>query len=68
MILISIGANLPGRNGEPPLETCRLAVQRLVTIPDVCLRTLSSWYMTEPVPPSGQPPYVNAVVRLEVAA
>jgi 2-amino-4-hydroxy-6-hydroxymethyldihydropteridine diphosphokinase len=66
MILISIGGNLPGRNGETPLETCRWAAKRLVTIPDLCLGALSSWYITEPVPPSGQPSYVNAVARLEV--
>ncbi len=66
MILIGVGGNLPGPNGETPLETCRWAVKRLVTIPNLRLSALSSWYITEPMPPSGQPPYVNAVVRLEV--
>jgi 2-amino-4-hydroxy-6-hydroxymethyldihydropteridine diphosphokinase len=30
------------------------------------LRALSRWYLTEPIPPSGQPPYVNAVAALGV--
>jgi 2-amino-4-hydroxy-6-hydroxymethyldihydropteridine diphosphokinase len=68
MILISIGGNLPGRKGETPLETCRWAVKRLVTIPSLRMSGMSSWYMTEPMPPSGQPPYVNAVARLAVEA
>ncbi len=29
---------------------------------------LSRWYETEPVPPSGQPPYINGVARLEGTA
>jgi len=39
-----------------------------MAIPGLRLSALSSWYMTEPVPPSGQPWYVNAVARLEVEA
>lgn len=66
MILIGIGANLPGRDGAPPLTTCRWAAQRLDALPGLRLRALSPWYMSEPIPPSGQPPYVNAVARLGV--
>jgi 2-amino-4-hydroxy-6-hydroxymethyldihydropteridine diphosphokinase len=68
IILISIGGNLPGRNGGTPLETCRQAVERLAAIPNLRLSALSPWYITEPVPPSGQAWYVNAVARLEVEA
>lgn len=66
MILIGIGANLPNRDGAPPLATCRWAAQRLDALPGLRLRALSRWYMSEPMPPSGQPPYVNAVARLGV--
>jgi 2-amino-4-hydroxy-6-hydroxymethyldihydropteridine diphosphokinase len=34
----------------------------------VHLRGLSRWYNSEPLPPSGQPPYINAVAHLAVAA
>jgi 2-amino-4-hydroxy-6-hydroxymethyldihydropteridine diphosphokinase len=66
MILIAIGANLPGRDGASPLDTCRMAVTELDRLPGLRLRGLSRWYQTEPVPPSGQPPYVNAVAVLQV--
>src|SRR5579863_1233895 len=66
MILIGIGANLPDRDGAPPLATCQWAAQRLDALPGVRLRALSRWYKSEPMPPSGQPPYVNAIARLGV--
>src|SRR6185312_5259267 len=65
MILVAIGANLPGRDGEPPVVTCRRAVQAMRDIPDVRLSSVSRWYETAPVPPSAQPDYVNGVARLE---
>lgn len=36
--------------------------------PIIHLRGLSRLYESEPIPPSGQPPYVNAVAHLDVAA
>lgn len=66
-MLISIGSNLPGAGGASPLETCRRAVTRLDALPDLRLAALSRWYSTDPVPPSGQPAYVNAVAVLRVA-
>jgi 2-amino-4-hydroxy-6-hydroxymethyldihydropteridine diphosphokinase len=66
MILVGIGANLPGRHGVAPLETCQWAVRRLAALPGLRLDAVSQWYVTRPMPPSGQPPYVNAVVRLAV--
>jgi 2-amino-4-hydroxy-6-hydroxymethyldihydropteridine diphosphokinase len=70
MILIGIGGNLPGLDGAPPLATARWAAAQLHRLPGLQLRALSHWYLTEPVPPSGQPPYVNAVavLRAEPAA
>jgi 2-amino-4-hydroxy-6-hydroxymethyldihydropteridine diphosphokinase len=66
MILIAIGANLQAPDGRPPIETCRLAAAALDALPGLRLRGLSRWYLTAPVPPSGQPPYVNAVASLRV--
>ena len=66
MFLIGIGANLPGPDGAPPLATARWAAARLDALPGLRLRGLSRWYLTEPVPPSGQPPYVNAIAVLAV--
>ena len=70
MILISIGANLPGPDGSPPLETCRRAAAALDTLPKLRLRGLSRWFVTAPVlpertvPGTAQPAYVNAVAHL----
>jgi 2-amino-4-hydroxy-6-hydroxymethyldihydropteridine diphosphokinase len=37
---------------------------QLDRLPAIHLCGLSRWYQTEPLPPSGQPPYVNAVAHL----
>jgi 2-amino-4-hydroxy-6-hydroxymethyldihydropteridine diphosphokinase len=68
MILIAIGANLPGPAGEPPLAVCRAAAAALDALPGVRLRGLSRWYLTAPVPASDQPDYVNAVAHLQGTA
>ncbi len=65
MILVAVGANLPAGSGTTPLATCCQAVEALRAIPGLRVEAVSSWYETDPVPPSGQPPYVNGVVRLE---
>jgi 2-amino-4-hydroxy-6-hydroxymethyldihydropteridine diphosphokinase len=64
MIIIGVGANLPGPQGEAPLQTTRWAAAQLDRLPGLRLRALSHWYLSDPVPPSGQPPYVNAVALL----
>ena len=66
IVLIGIGANLPGPDGQPPLQTCRQAVARLQAFPDMRHGGHSRWFLSQPVPPSGQPPYVNAVLALLV--
>jgi 2-amino-4-hydroxy-6-hydroxymethyldihydropteridine diphosphokinase len=72
MILVSIGANLPGPDGALPLETCRRAAAALDALPGLRLRGLSRWFVTAPVLPAGtgsaasQPAYVNAVAHLMV--
>jgi 2-amino-4-hydroxy-6-hydroxymethyldihydropteridine diphosphokinase len=64
-IYTAIGANLPSVDGIPPLETCRRAALALQDIPGLHVTGLSRWYETAPMPPSGQPPYINGVARLE---
>ncbi len=66
MLLIGIGANLHAPDGASPLLACQRAATELDALPGLQLRALSRWYLTEPVPPSGQPPYVNGVAVLEV--
>ncbi len=61
MLLIGIGANLARPDGASPLDTARWAASRLDAVPGLRLRALSRWYVTEPVPRSSQPPYVNAI-------
>ena len=68
MIIISIGANLPGPQGEPPLQAARWAAAWLDTLPGLRLRALSRWYLSDPEPPSGQPAYVNAIAILAATA
>ncbi|KAA2214964.1 2-amino-4-hydroxy-6-hydroxymethyldihydropteridine diphosphokinase [Teichococcus oryzae] len=66
MILIALGANLPGPDGAAPLATCRAAAAALNNIAGLRLGALSGWWLTEPDPPgSGAPWYVNGVARCE---
>ena len=64
MILVAIGGNLPRPDDASPLETCHEAVRALAELPGYRLEEVSRWYETRPVPPSGQPNYINGVVRL----
>ena len=66
MALIGVGANIPGPDGLSPLETCRKAVAMLDLFPEMYLFGLSRWFVSAPVPPSGQPDYINAVAALRV--
>ncbi len=65
MILIAIGANLPDHAGAHPLATCRAAAEALRSLPGLRVTAISRWYASAPMPPSGQPDYVNGVARLE---
>lgn len=63
MILIALGANLPGRFGGPQ-AMLEAALQRLPgqgVFPLAC----SAWYETAPVPASAQPNYVNGVALVD---
>lgn len=59
--IIGVGANLPGADGTTPLQACRRA---LVAIAGQVgpLVAASSFYLSQPVPASAQPWFVNAVV------
>lgn len=59
MILIGLGANLDSRIG-PPRATCEAALAMLAVAGVAVLRR-SPWYRSAPVPPSGQPWFVNGV-------
>jgi len=67
MILIAIGANLPGPFQQTAEETCRLAAAAIKALPNLRFRALSGWYRTAPIPPSGQPDYCNGMIRMEGA-
>lgn len=65
MILIAIGANLPGSDGTSAIETCRAAAASLDRLPGLRLAALSRWFATAPVPPvPGSPDYVNGMALL----
>lgn len=62
MILVALGANLPGPAG-PPLAQCEAALARLAET-GVNVIARSRWYESAPVPASDQPRYVNGVVAV----
>lgn len=61
-VLIAIGANLPYA-GQAARDTCEHVVTALRDVPGLDIDAVSAWYESAPVPPSGQPPYINGVVR-----
>lgn len=67
MILIAIGANLPGPQGEPPPLTCQQAADEIRALPNLRFLALSAWYRTAAIPDSSQPDYCNGVIRMEGA-
>ncbi len=64
MILVAIGSNLPAGPAETPFETAAAGVDALGAA-GLDVVAASRWYLTEPQPPSGQPDFVNGVVRLD---
>ncbi len=65
MILVAVGANLPGAEGCTPYQSCLAAVEALRRLPGLTVTAVSRWYSSAPVPRSDQPDYVNGMVRLE---
>lgn len=64
MVFVGVGGNLPSPRYGPPMATCSAAVDALAAS-GVHVARRSRWYRTLAVPRSGQPPYVNGVIRVE---
>ena len=64
MILIGIGSNLAAPKFVSPQETATAALAQLPQL-GIAVRRRSRWYLSEPVPRSDQPWYVNAVAAVE---
>jgi 2-amino-4-hydroxy-6-hydroxymethyldihydropteridine diphosphokinase len=68
MILVGFGANLPGQGGAPLRATLAWALGRVNALPGLVFTAVSRLWDSAPVPPSGQPRYVNAVAAYAGAA
>ncbi len=66
MILIGLGANLPGKYGTPE-KTLQAALNAISDIKGVEIQDVSSIWHSAPVPVSDQPWYTNAVCSIETA-
>src|ERR1700681_2217431 len=64
MILVGIGSNLAAPRFGSPEDMASAAVAQLPGIGAAVLGR-SRWYLSEPVPPSDQPWYVNGVLLVE---
>ena len=62
---VAIGANLEAADGTPALATCMWAADALKSQTGARAACRSRWFSSAPVPPSGQPRFINGVVRLE---
>jgi 2-amino-4-hydroxy-6-hydroxymethyldihydropteridine diphosphokinase len=65
MILIAIGANLPGPDGATPHATCQAAAAAVGGIPGLRGLVVSPWYRSGAIPRTGDPDYCNGVIRLD---
>jgi 2-amino-4-hydroxy-6-hydroxymethyldihydropteridine diphosphokinase len=62
-ILIGLGANLGSRRWGSPQQTLS-AVLAALAATGVSVVARSGWYLSAPLPPSGQPWFVNAVASI----
>jgi 2-amino-4-hydroxy-6-hydroxymethyldihydropteridine diphosphokinase len=67
LILIGLGANLESEVWGPPRETLTAALAALATA-GVATLARSGWYRSAPLPPSGQPWFINAVASVAATA
>ena len=65
MILIAIGANLPGTAGESPVEICEAGAEAVRAIPGLSFVAQSPWYRTAAIPRAEDPDYCNGMLRME---
>ncbi|HVH77237.1 MAG TPA: 2-amino-4-hydroxy-6-hydroxymethyldihydropteridine diphosphokinase [Stellaceae bacterium] len=66
MILLGLGGNLATVDYGPPRQTLTAALAALAARP-IRVLARSRWYSSEPVPPSAQPWFVNAVAVVQTA-
>jgi 2-amino-4-hydroxy-6-hydroxymethyldihydropteridine diphosphokinase len=66
VILIGIGGNLTSAQFGPPRQALAAALAALET-EGIHIIARSAWYRTEPIPPSDQPWFTNAVASLATA-
>ena len=64
MILVAVGANIPGADGAAPRENCERALA-LLEADGMAIVARSRWYRSPPWPRSNQPDYVNGVAQIE---
>lgn len=64
MILVGLGANLPGRAGAPPAATVEAAIAALGRLPGLALAARSRLWGSAAWPDPSGPRYVNAVALL----
>ena len=64
MILVAVGANMPGSDGAEPKENCERALS-LLEANGMAIVSRSRWYRSSPWPRSEQPDYINGVARIE---
>jgi 2-amino-4-hydroxy-6-hydroxymethyldihydropteridine diphosphokinase len=64
MILIGLGSNLAAPGDASPQDTAAAGLAHLPTLGVLVVRH-SRWYASEPVPPSGQPWFVNGIAIVE---
>ena len=64
MILVAVGANIPGADGAEPKENCERALSFLEA-DGMSIVARSRWYCSPPWPSSDQPDYINGVIRIE---
>jgi 2-amino-4-hydroxy-6-hydroxymethyldihydropteridine diphosphokinase len=64
VILVGIGSNLAAPRFGSPQKTASAALAQLPAI-GVAVVRCSRWYLSQPVPPSDQPWFVNAVAMVE---
>ncbi len=68
IVYVAIGANLASGDGSSPLQTCARAIGAILALDTVSAGVRSRWFSTAPVPPSDQPRYINAVLRIVCTA
>jgi 2-amino-4-hydroxy-6-hydroxymethyldihydropteridine diphosphokinase len=66
VILVGIGSNLAALGFNSPRATAAAALESLAA-GGAAVTGRSRWYLSEPVPPSDQPWFVNAVASLDTA-